>query len=148
LLFLDLVTRWAALAGQAARKDGAGRGILAGLRLAWQGGTIGSCRMREKFLSKAFAYIVLLIAANLLAKIAPPITVLGIDLARGPNQFVAIYLALTEAASIVENLADLGVDTIRPLSTYLYGRRDAMTGQKETGQLAASRKTAGQKEGV
>lgn len=102
-----------------------------GFKLAVLTKVVTSEKLRSKFCTKAFAYIVIIIAANMLCVIVPDIRFLGSEWAKIACSFVYSFLAITEILSIVENLVEMGFDSLKPLVFFFKKKRSDMTGAKE-----------------
>jgi hypothetical protein len=123
LIVGDLITRFVYLGQKAAKEKGVCLGYIAGIRLACKERVINSQVMREKFGSKIYGYLIALIVANVLARI-----IIWDVAGQGIVAFIASYLAVVEARSIFENLADTGIDAFRPLAAFFCKKQNDMTG--------------------
>lgn len=132
LTFVDLFTRWLAITTTYMRESSCRYGLPYCFIQCWRNGRLSSQEMRQKFVPKVIAYILLIIAANLLNEVIPPLTYNGKDWGELPRDLTIAYLALTEGMSIVENLIAAGFDALRPLENWLGRKRDGLVGQVTT----------------
>jgi phage-related holin len=148
LVFVDLLTRWLAITREYMIESGCGRGIAYCFIMAWKTGKLNSQEMRQKFIPKIIAYILLLIASNLLIHILPPIVINGKNWAETPDDLINSYLALTEVMSILENLIAAGFDGLKPLEGYVVKKRTDLVGQTDNAAVQQAVTTIANKQGV
>ncbi len=127
LVGIDTLTRWLAIAyqtmnGDPTRKMTWGEAIYCSCR----SGAINSEMMRKKFVPKIIAYLALLISANVLTHVTQPKFIFGVDILGSIDDFVSVFLALTEAKSITENLVELGIDALAPLLIFFRRKTDQL----------------------
>lgn len=122
LLLLDTLTRLIALS----KKHLENANLLKAMVLSFKDGTINSKGFRQ-FVLKCLSYLILMIVANLFAKVVPNSVLLGEEIAKFPCSFIYTFLAITEVMSIIENLVEVGVDTLKPLLFFISKKRDEMT---------------------
>ncbi len=129
LVMIDTMTKWAAVSKNTLQKNGLDdHSIWYGFYLSWHNGDLSSREMRQKFATKVFAYFMLIVAGNLIAKIIPGLVLFGSDISKIPGGFVYSFLAVTELMSIIENLIEMGMDVLKPLAVWACRKRDDMTG--------------------
>lgn len=120
LVFVDLATRWLAISYTQLTEGGRHSGLLScllNIPAAIQAGRINSDAMKHRFAGKMILYIVLTVMAisvdNML-QIAGETPLL--------LRVVWIYLAATEALSILENFRDAGIEQVGGLLDFLRSR--------------------------
>lgn len=123
LLLLDTVTRLIAIS----KKHLETTNLLKAVVLSFRDGDINSKGFRQ-FVLKCLSYLILMIVANLFAKVVPNVLLMGANIAQFPCSFIYTFLAITEAMSIVENLVEVGVENLKPLLFFISKKRDEMTG--------------------
>lgn len=128
LVVMDTLTKWASISKQTAEAQETECNIWYGFYLSWHTGALNSHAMRHQFATKVFAYFMLIVAGNLVAKIIPSLTLFGTDIAKIPGGFVYSFLAVTELMSIIENLISMGMDVLKPLAVWACKKRNDMTG--------------------
>jgi len=126
LVVIDTFTRWAAIGKKNLDAQGLKGSIWSGIYMAVIDRKITSETMRCQFQSKAIAYLILLIGFNLLDKIVPD-RILGQDVEGLPNTFISTWLAFVELQSIIENLIEMGMNGLTPLSAWVCRKRESMT---------------------
>lgn len=126
LVFLDLFTAWARVSRETLEEFKLNAPIWVGFMLAWKVQNLNSYQMRFRFVTKCFAYIVLLIAAERLGNSIPNIIADGKNWIEAPGDFVILYLTITEFISILENLAGMGVQSLAPLKKWAEYRRNKL----------------------
>jgi len=130
LVAIDTITRWMAI-GKKTLADHDMTGTLwDGIWLAVIEKKINSEAMRGQFTTKAIAYLILLIGFNLLDTIIPD-RVAGTTIDGLPNTFISTWLAFVELQSIIENLIEVGMTGLTPLSNWVCKKKDKMTGACE-----------------
>jgi hypothetical protein len=124
LIFIDLVTKWLALAGAYLKDQGTPVSGIGGLCTcfanmwpAFKAGYISSDKMKHRFVGKILWYLVVTMTA---AKTDNLIVTAGE--AKMFLHSAWIYLALTEVSSILENLRDAGVEQASDLLGFVKGR--------------------------
>jgi len=127
LIIVDTVTKWGAVSKAKSEEKKLGS-IREGFYSAWHDGTLNSKTMRQKFFKKAFSYAVLIMSFNLAMKCIPPVVLFGSDWSKFPLGFIYSFLSMTEVMSIVENLIEMGMDALRPLSVFLSKKRNELKG--------------------
>ena len=128
LVVVDTLTKWASVSKMTLDQQGGEGSIWYGFYLAWHTGALSSREMRHKFATKVFAYFVIIIASNLVAKVLPCIMLAGGDLSKMPGSLVISFLAITELMSIIENLIAMGMDVLKPLAVWACKKRNDLTG--------------------
>lgn len=136
LVFLDLLTKWMAVSRQTIEQNNLDCNLVGGFFEAWRCKALNSHSMRIGFVSKVFAYLILLSASYQMTKILPPDIIFGVDWSRAPDNFIRAFLAITEMISMVENLRDMGVKGFDPLLAFFCRKRDTMTGTPGGSPLA------------
>ena len=137
LVVLDTFTRWAAI-GRKTLIDNKMRGsIWEGIYWAVLERKINSESMRCRFQTKAVAYLILLIGFNLVDKIIPDV-LFGYNFVGLPNAFISTWLALVEIQSITENLIEMGMTGLTPLSAWAEKKRERMTEEQPQNQYPIS----------
>lgn len=126
LVVIDTMTRWAAIGKQTLTDDKLSGSVWDGIWLAVIEKKINSEAMRCRFQTKALSYIVLLIGFNLLDRIIPD-TIFGQVVVGLPNTFISTWLAFVELQSIIENLIEMGMVGLTPLSLWVGRKREKMT---------------------
>lgn len=117
LVFVDLATKWVAICYQDLTEQKKVNNLLqciAHIPEAIKAGVISSSAMKHRFVSKIFVYLILVIVAvntDELIEISAENPVL--------LKVTLIYLALTEAVSILENLRDAGFEQANALLVFL-----------------------------
>lgn len=127
LVVIDTFTRWLAIGRKYLTDNNLHGSIWSGVIMAFIEKKINSEAMRGQFQAKAVAYLVLLIGFNLLDRVIPD-TVLGQNIDGIPGTFISMWLAFVELQSIIENLVEMGMTGLTPLSQWLCRRREKMTG--------------------
>lgn len=124
LVFVDLVTRWIAISYAQLTEGGCHNGLLScllNIPAAIQTGRINSNAMKHRFAGKMILYLVLTIMAigvdNMLQLAGETPLLLRV---------VWIYLAATEALSILENFRDAGIEQASCLLDFLRSRLQAL----------------------
>ena len=128
LVIVDTITKWTSVSKITLDKQGVDGGIWYGFYLAWHTGALNSREMRQKFVPKVFAYLVVIIAGHMVSIILPSIIIAGGDVAKMPGSLVYSFLAVTELMSIIENLIEMGMDVLKPLAIWAGRKRDEITG--------------------
>lgn len=123
LVFVDLVTRWTAICRQHLVDTGQAMDsenlycCLINIPAAFRAGYINSSTMKHRFAGKILIYGLLTLMA---------VNVDRMVLAAGETQVMLrmtwVYLAATEAMSILENLRDAGVEQAGGLLDFVRGR--------------------------
>jgi len=130
LVILDTISKWASVSKITLEQQGVDGNIWYGFYLAWHTGALSSREMRQKFIPKVFAYLVVIIAGHMVSIILPSIIIAGGDVAKMPGSLVYSFLAVTELMSIIENLIAMGMDVLKPLAIWAGRKRDEITGGK------------------
>lgn len=124
LVFIDLMTKWLAICYRHLREKGKPSGILhciADVPNAMKEGYINSEAMKHRFAGKILVYTVLTIVAAkadtmlLISEEAPVLL-----------KVTWIYLAMTEAISVLENLRDAGLQQAGELLAFLRDKSGAL----------------------
>ena len=123
LLYIDILTRWIAISYMYLVEQGnenpAFFDAVKGINSARKARRINSEEMRKRGVSKLFVYAICLLMAGVFDLMSM--------VAGASSQIVQIvsgYLAMNEALSIIENLSDAGVESMKMLLAKLKGRRD------------------------
>lgn len=124
LVFIDLFTRWIAICYKHLSDEHRPTGILhciADIPSAMQKGCINSDAMKHRFAGKILVYAILTIVA-----------VKADEMIRISNESpvllkaIWVYLATTEAMSILENLRDAGIEQANSLLVFLREKSNLM----------------------
>lgn len=120
LIFIDLITRWIALSYKHLQDCGKSDDLLScvqNIPAAIKAGKINSDAMKHRFAGKLILYIALTImaaSADNMLKLAGEIPLL--------LKVAWVYLAATEAISVLENLRDAGIEQAGGLLDFLRSR--------------------------
>lgn len=115
MIFFDLISKWASVAKNTLKKCNDNGSIWHGFIMAWHTGDLKSQVMREKFYTKTYCYIVLIIAVGLLSKIIGQMNFWFVQWDVFTVNFVYAYLSITEFSSILENLIAMDMPQLRAL---------------------------------
>jgi hypothetical protein len=127
LVGIDTLTRWMAIGRKYMTDNNLQGSIWSGVFMAFIEKKINSEAMRGQFQTKAMAYLILLIGFNLLDRVIPD-AVMGQNIDGIPGIFISTWLAFVELQSIIENLVEMGMTGLTPLSQWICRRREKMTG--------------------
>ncbi|WP_110953033.1 phage holin family protein [Anaerosinus massiliensis] len=117
LVFIDLITRWIAICYEHLSKNGQSTDLFSCIKdipTAIREGYINSSAMKHRFVGKILVYVILTIVAVK----ADELIVISSE---SPVLLKAtwVYLAITEAISILENLRDAGIEQANDLLNFL-----------------------------
>lgn len=140
LVVLDTFTRWAAIGRKTLIDNKMSGSIWEGIYWAVLERKINSEAMRCRFQTKAVAYLILLIGFNLVDQVVPDV-IFGANFAGLPNAFISTWLALVEIQSITENLIEMGMTGLTPLSAWAEKKREKMTEEQPQYQYPGIRPT-------
>lgn len=120
LVFIDLVTRWNAITYkylQDCQKDSDLLSCIISMPAAWKAGYINSSAMKHRFGGKIIFYIfitMMAVSADNMLQLAGETPLL--------LKLAWVYLAATEAISVLENLRDAGIERASVLLDFLRSR--------------------------
>lgn len=121
---LDTLTKWAAITKRYLIDNGTDPVritlvvLFCGFWCAWKPGYLSSTELRKCWGDKLFTYLVLIIAAGLVAKL-PDITLFGLPVNRSIIGGIYAFIAITELFSITENFEEMGNTQIGQLKQFL-----------------------------
>lgn len=133
LIIVDTLTKWAAITRRFLIDNGTDQkkvnilAIMLAFPLAWQKGYLESSELRMHWEKKLFTYMMLAITAALLRKYIDAFSFSG---SIGQNITSGIYMciALTEAMSILENLEEMGNESLGAFKRLLVNTTNRITG--------------------
>ena len=117
---LDTLTKWVAITRKYlidtghADQELTATSIVCGFFYAWKPGYLTSTDLRRHWGEKMFTYVVLIIAASMVAKL-PDIVLFGTPVNKSLSGGIYTYILMTELFSIVENLEEMGNSHIAQL---------------------------------
>lgn len=133
LVFLDTLTKWAAITRRFLIDRGAAPdrvtlfAIIYAFPSAWQKGYLESHTLRKCWGDKLFTYLILVIAAGMVAKL-PDINLFGAAINSSIIGGIYACIAVTELFSITENFAEMENHAMSRFRTILIMLSDKITG--------------------